>query len=185
MSEARIIKPEDIKDRGNKFVVSRAKSNERGVALIIALIMLMLLGILGAWALSTSTTELRITGNYRNSQNAFYAADAAVEYGQAYDAIYSAIVADTANVNHVCPPACTGLSAGSKPGFINVPGLGTNSADVKVEWILKGDLPPGGGYSAEEGDKFQANYFAVTSAGYGPNKTEVDIESRVARVVPK
>lgn len=53
--------------------------NEEGAALIIVLAMLLLLMILGATLLSSSTTELRIAGNYRNTQEAFYSADAVLE----------------------------------------------------------------------------------------------------------
>lgn len=53
--------------------------NEEGAALIIVMIMLLLLMILGATLLTSSTTELRIAGNYRNTEDAFYSADALVE----------------------------------------------------------------------------------------------------------
>jgi hypothetical protein len=54
-------------------------SNDEGSALIIALMAMMLLTALGAAVVMVSTTETRISGNYRDSQAALYAADAAVE----------------------------------------------------------------------------------------------------------
>lgn len=54
-------------------------SNQEGSALIIALMAMMLLTALGAAVVMVSTTETRIAGNYRDSQEALYAADAAVE----------------------------------------------------------------------------------------------------------
>jgi hypothetical protein len=54
-------------------------SNQEGSALIIALMAMMLLTALGAAVVMVSSTETRIAGNYRNSQEALYAADAAVE----------------------------------------------------------------------------------------------------------
>ncbi|MEN3336586.1 MAG: PilX N-terminal [Acidobacteriota bacterium] len=54
-------------------------SNQDGSALIIALMAMMLLTALGAAVVMVSTTETRISGNYRDSQEALYAADAAVE----------------------------------------------------------------------------------------------------------
>ena len=54
-------------------------SNERGTALIIALMAMMLLTALGAAVVMVSNTETHIASNYRNSQEALYAADAAVE----------------------------------------------------------------------------------------------------------
>jgi len=54
-------------------------ADERGIALIIALMAMMLLTALGAAVVMVSNTETHIAGNYRNSQEALYAADAAVE----------------------------------------------------------------------------------------------------------
>ena len=54
-------------------------ANQEGSALIIALMAMMLLTALGAAVVMVSNTESRSAGNYRNSQEALYAADAAVE----------------------------------------------------------------------------------------------------------
>lgn len=53
--------------------------NEEGSALIIALMAMMLLTALGAAVVMMSNTETIISSNYRNGQEALYAADAAVE----------------------------------------------------------------------------------------------------------
>lgn len=53
--------------------------NENGTALIIALMSMMLLTALGAAVIMVTNTETRIADNYRNSQEALYAADAAAE----------------------------------------------------------------------------------------------------------
>jgi len=57
----------------------RRLSSERGTALIIALMATMLLTALGLTLVLMSNTETQISANYRNSQEALYAADAAVE----------------------------------------------------------------------------------------------------------
>jgi hypothetical protein len=54
-------------------------AEERGSALIIALMAMMLLTALGAAVVMVSNTETMIANNYRNGQEALYAADAAVE----------------------------------------------------------------------------------------------------------
>ena len=54
-------------------------SDQEGSALIVALMAMMLLTALGAAVVMVSSTETRISGNYRDSQEALYAADAAVE----------------------------------------------------------------------------------------------------------
>jgi len=53
--------------------------SERGVALIIALMGVLLLSALGLGLVLTTSTELLIVGNYRNSQEALYGAEAALE----------------------------------------------------------------------------------------------------------
>jgi len=53
--------------------------DERGMALIIALMSMMLLTALGLGLVMTTMTETMITSNYRDSGEAVYAADAGVE----------------------------------------------------------------------------------------------------------
>jgi hypothetical protein len=53
--------------------------NQNGAALIIALMSMMLLTALGAAVIMVTNTETMIAANYRNGQEALYAADAAVE----------------------------------------------------------------------------------------------------------
>ncbi len=54
-------------------------SEERGAALIIALLAMLLLTALGLALTLTTTTETKITANYRDGQEALYAADAAID----------------------------------------------------------------------------------------------------------
>ena len=57
----------------------RGIADERGAALIIALMSMMLLTALAAGVVMVTNTETMISANHRNSQEALYAADAAVE----------------------------------------------------------------------------------------------------------
>ena len=59
--------------------LSQRLRGEDGVALIIALMSMMLLMALGIALVLTTTTETRISANYREGTEALYAADAAVE----------------------------------------------------------------------------------------------------------
>ena len=54
-------------------------AREEGTALIIALMAVLLLTALGAAVVMVTNTETNISANYKNSQEALYAADAAVE----------------------------------------------------------------------------------------------------------
>ena len=55
--------------------------NKNGVALVIALIILLLLTFIGISAISTSTFETNITGNERVGTDAFYASEAVFQIG--------------------------------------------------------------------------------------------------------
>src|SRR5687767_15697178 len=54
-------------------------AGQDGTALVIALMATMLLSALGAAVVMVTNTETKISANYKNSQEALYAADAAVE----------------------------------------------------------------------------------------------------------
>jgi hypothetical protein len=56
-------------------------SNEKGVALVIALIMLLILTFIGISAISTTTFETNISGNERVGTGAFYASEAIFQVG--------------------------------------------------------------------------------------------------------
>ena len=55
--------------------------NKNGVALVIALIMLLILTFIGISAISTTTFEANITGNERVGTDAFYASEAIFQVG--------------------------------------------------------------------------------------------------------
>ena len=54
-------------------------AGERGIALVVALLSMLLLTALGMSLMLTTTTETMITGNYRDGVEAMYAADAGIE----------------------------------------------------------------------------------------------------------
>ncbi len=59
--------------------VGRLRRDERGVALIIALMATLLLTALGVALVLVTSTETQIAGHFRDAQEALYAADAGVE----------------------------------------------------------------------------------------------------------
>lgn len=143
---------------------------ERGVALVLALGMLVILGLLGAIALATSNTEIRIAGNNRNAQSAFLTAEAAIEYAKTDPVIYLS----TPLVDPVWPVPPL------PPGTINVGA--TRVANVSVSFLAAGPPPVGSGVDATT---FSANYFTLVATGTGPNNSAVGLEAQVGKVVPK
>jgi hypothetical protein len=53
--------------------------SEQGIAVIVAMMAMMLMTALGTALILTTSSETMITGNYRNSSEGLYAADAAME----------------------------------------------------------------------------------------------------------
>jgi len=70
----------------------RVRAGERGFALVLAILSLMLLTFLGLTLATTTSTELQIATNYRWSQQALYNAEAGLEAAR----VVLSTVADTA-----------------------------------------------------------------------------------------
>lgn len=69
-----------VKGQGGGAVV-KGLSDEKGVALVIALIMLLILTFIGISSISTTTFETNISGNERVGTVAFYASEAVFQMG--------------------------------------------------------------------------------------------------------
>jgi hypothetical protein len=148
----------------------KIRNNERGIALVLALWMLVILGLLGSIILASSTVELRLAANDRNAQTALYAADSAIQYLKSDPTIYTTIGDGTG-----------GTPAGTV-NFATVP-IGANTAQsVSATYLAVGPPPEGSGYPA---NNFQAQYFVMQATGVGPNNSQVLLESQVGRIIPK
>ncbi|MDD5451651.1 MAG: pilus assembly PilX N-terminal domain-containing protein [Desulfovibrionales bacterium] len=74
MQIAMIRKPHTVK------LIGAFCRDERGIVLITALLFLMVLTILGTTAIVISSTDIKIGGNYKLSKQAFYDAEAGIQY---------------------------------------------------------------------------------------------------------
>lgn len=176
--------------------------NERGMALILVLVMLLLLTILGVTVLTSTTADLRITGNYRNSGNAFYTAESAMEFAQSNSLIYSAL--GTASTWPLSGAGKILNDDGTPSGTPNSKYADYNefriykdsaktqlegTAHIKVDFTGTGAVPSGLGTEVDAGlgggTGFKANFFVVSVIAEGANDTQAEIESQVARIVPK
>ena len=71
---------------GTKLRLSRIRSlcnNENGAVLVIGLMFIAILAMLGTTAVVMTTTDMQIGGNYKTGTQAFWDADAGVNYGLA------------------------------------------------------------------------------------------------------
>jgi len=170
-------------------------NSEKGIALVLALVMLALLSILGAYALSTSSTEMFIAGNYRNTELAFSTADAGAEFGvNQLRANGNALVPLT----NVWPVAGTGDSTHDPAHNFNERLIGTNTADISITRIPEVNtratvglkrIKDSSGYVKSTGESSNelsnsadlsgAAYYIVHSIGYGPNNSRAEVEFMV------
>lgn len=145
--------------------------NEQGAMLIIVLVTLLLLSILGASVLTSTTSELRVSGNYRNMQQAFYNADGSLEHALVNSdilngAAWSGFIYMLGNF----PVAATALPLNT-----------TAVAAVNADFLGEGKAPRGSGYD----ESTVANYFDLNVVGRGPdngqNTTEVVVDAGLVR----
>ncbi len=74
--------------------------NEKGIALVVALLVMAALLLIGATAVMTTTTDLKISSNYKQSENAFYSAEAGIQ--EARERLKGST---TSNTNYVGDPS--------------------------------------------------------------------------------
>ena len=154
------------------------RRNERGVVLALALWMLVILGLLGTVALSMTNTEIRLAGNNRNTQAAFFAADAAVQYARTATTVFPTM-----------GPAVPTWQPGGD-GTIVVGANGT-AQNVLVTYLREGPAPPLPSQDSavqvneESGGSFKGLYFLIQADGVGPNNAQAGIETLTATIVPK
>jgi Tfp pilus assembly protein PilX len=165
-------------------------SDERGLALVIAMVIMGILALLGSAALLTSSTELEIAANQKSYQMTFYGADAGTELG-------IRVVRDTLALK--TDPDYSGSGVTTKANLfstlltndgvvdttdIQAPALTADlqvgiavDRDTSIPSIpIGGQLPePGSGYG---GEKATYNYyFDYDSQAAGPRSAAVRITS--------
>jgi hypothetical protein len=142
--------------------------NERGVALVVAVLVMITATFLGIAAVMTSDIEVRISGNQRTLEKAFYAADAGIDEGVAW------------LINNVgtSPPADMELPTmnGTRHDFDTGCYSQYRITDVKYS----SHPPPGW-----ELTMFESRYYRVNSIGTGPANASKEIEITASRVFPK
>ena len=106
--------------------------NERGIALVAALVIMALLIVLGTIALNSTVNELRVTGNDKSNRLAFYAAESGVEFARAQ-------IRD-AFVNASNQAVFVAGFAGSPPSFTPPTGYAFTIAPVAVTPVGSGTV---------------------------------------------
>jgi len=89
--------------------LSRAPRQQRGVALIVVLILLLIMTLLGLASLRGTLLEERMTANMFDRSLGFQAAEAALRQGEAVAAALTVLPTGNTCSNGVCPPPTNGL----------------------------------------------------------------------------
>jgi Tfp pilus assembly protein PilX len=145
--------------------------NERGVALVVAVLVMITATFLGIAAVMTSDIEIRISGNQRCSEKAFYAADAGIDSGLAWLLALGP-----------APPDSSSLPTMDKTQHVfdpqNDPTCYSRYRITDVNYTA----PPPPGW---ELTMFEKRYYWVNSIGAGPANAIKEIEVIASYVFPK
>ena len=158
---------------------------QRGISLVVVLLFLVIMMGLGTTAIRTATIEEKLSGNERDQQIAFEAAEAALRDGERY--VRSALSASSGFsfgcTNGLCIPSNTGTAqwntidwGGAIPrAYGSVTGIGsypdtTVSRAPRFIIELLPNMPPGAGSSLGLSSRQtfgQGTPFRVTAVGWG------------------
>ena len=145
-------------------------NNEKGSALIIAVVFLMVLTVIGIFATKTSTLEVQISGNDKISKMVFYAADSGIHYVAVKPDLYG-----TNNIDEAVP-----LSFPDSGNPAATYSLSSNlQVNGEVSYLWKSQMPAGTGFSA--GQVFAINY-KIESNSTGPNNGANTVEAGFYRI---
>ena len=154
-----------------KIMVTPLK-DQSGVALVLALVMIVILTLIGLASTYTSIFEVRLSGNKRGTTDAFYAADSGVQ-----------VV--VANVDNFSLP---GKYVDNKyDPFTDPKNPNPTKANVVVQFdTTQEGSPRGSGFSAIS---FEFRHFVIDSKGQDQLdlsllKSSAEIEQKVVRLVP-
>jgi hypothetical protein len=146
--------------------------DQSGVALVLALVMIVILTLIGLASTYTSTFEMKLSGNKRGTTDAFYAADSGVQ-----------VV--VANVDNFSLP---GKYVDNKyDPFTDPKNPNPTKANVVVQFdTTQEGSPRGSGFSAIS---FEFRHFVIDSKGQDQLdlsllKSSAEIEQKVVRLVP-
>jgi PilX N-terminal len=165
-------------------MIAQKNKDQKGIALVTAILMLVVLSVIGIIAVNITTIGAKITGNTRTSKQAFYIAEAGIEAarellririagGSTVSAQLDLVkgadgsLTDSNNVAN--------FSTSDDVPFINTTPLGNGSYKV----YLTNDNEPSGGVTSLTDTNSQVT---LTSFGYGPDNSLAIIQATVLRV---
>jgi hypothetical protein len=148
-------------------------SNQRGTALVIALLVMVTATVIAIGASFTSTTEVAISGNQRQYTEAFFVADGGLELVKSYFldnyTLFPESIGDQVRLEDV-----PDTSPFSRLGYT----LKLDLTESKVTKIREGNPPKGRGISSVH---FKGNYYLGKTVA----SNSVDLEEEFCLISPR
>lgn len=157
-------------------------ASQRGTALIISLIILLLMTLLGVTGMQTTLVQERIAGNVRDRNLAFEAAEAALRAGEGYLA-NNAVVGPFTGGNGLYQPTAAGdprwvvvdwnQDNAVQPVAFSAEGsvLAREPAYI-IEELRPAPADPGGSLAADE-PLPTMRFYRITARGWGGSNTAI------------
>jgi type IV pilus assembly protein PilX len=179
-------KEKEVMGRKSNFILR----NESGVALVVALLMIVILSLIGLASSSTSTFEIRLSGNKRGATDAFYTAEAGAQSVMAntgnFSTAYYAGVPDpntlAVDLRNEWIDAKLTTPSLSLPSGVSYP----EAPQVTIYHTTRSTPPKASGFSAIH---FEFQNYIIDSIGRdqldaGANRPNCEIREKVVRLVP-
>jgi hypothetical protein len=163
--------------------------NQSGVALVIALLMIVILSLIGIASSSNSTFEIKLSGNKRGSTDAFYTADGGTKsvlpvianfntsagYTTSLGTLPTELQSESIDMRMVAPTQ-------DVPGGVPI----TAAPQVTIYHTTVTRVPRGLGMSALA---FNYNYYIIDSIGRDQldlslTRSNCEIREKIVRLVP-
>jgi type IV pilus assembly protein PilX len=149
-----------MKHADRRRLAARTSTGQRGAALVVGMVLLLVLTLLAISGMNTATTELFMAGNEKYQENAFQAAETGIERTIATDPF-----------NPAAPPP------------VAPPQVNLAAGDSYVARVLpRGSSLPPPGYSL--GSSFGAENFEIQSTGNSLRNATSSHVQGLALVVP-
>ena len=135
--------------------------SQRGAALVVGMILLLVLTVLGISGLVTATLELQMAGNAQNQERAFQAAEAGIE-----DALLDPALSTSWTLANLANPSSSTYAAQNRTAYVQ--GSTTDEFETRSYYDTSaGPTPvPFGGHSLGTG--LEAYHFVTESTGTAP-----------------
>jgi hypothetical protein len=164
--------------------------NQSGVALVVALLMIVILSLIGIASSSNSTFEIKLSGNKRGSTDAFYTADGGTKSVLPNIANFNTSSGYVAVVQNALPTELRSesIDLGRMAPNLDVPPSVslTSAPQVTIYHTTIARVPRGLGMSAIA---FLYNYYIVDAIGQDQMdlsliRSNCEIREKIVRLVP-